>query len=142
MTPRPSLSKIAFYLFTKYLVFYTVLGFMGSRFKTLIMNNATTTYGAFLNAIGYLIEVLFATLVLIVLMIIPVYYLFKLNNLMYIILAFFVVVVYEYFTYESMDSYVHFDIDGIVNGFISVVFLPLFFGRFILSFRHKGSAQK
>lgn len=141
MAPRPSLLKIGGYLFAKYLVFFTVLGFMDSRFKSLIIDNATTKHGVFINTIGYYIEVLFATFMHILIMIIPVYFLFKLNDLIYIILAFFVVLIYEYFTYVSMDSYVHFDIDGIVNGIISIVFFPLFFGGFMLSVRNNKSAQ-
>jgi hypothetical protein len=141
MAPRPSLLKIGFYLFVKYLVFFTVLGFMDRRFKSLIIDNATTKHGVFINIIYYYIEVLFATFMHILIMIIPVYFLFKLNNLIYIVLAFFVVMIYEYFTYVSMDSYVHFDIDGIVNGIVSIVFFSLFFGRFILSVRNNKSAQ-
>ncbi len=140
MGSRPSLLKISFYLFTKYLVFFIVLGFLDSRFKTLIIENATTKYELFSNIIGYLIEVLFATVIMIIVLIIPVYFLFKINKTIYIILTFLILIVYEYFSYEYMCSYVHFDVAGIVNCIISIIFFPLFFGKFMLSFGYNKTA--
>jgi hypothetical protein len=133
MIQRPSFLKIMFYLFIKYIMFFIVLGFMNNRFKTIVIDKAINNHEMLVLTFYYFIEVLFTTILLVILLIVPLYFLFKLNNPIYCLLAFFLVIILEYFLYESGCSYIHFDIDGIINGIISIIFFPLFFGKFIIS---------
>jgi hypothetical protein len=137
MTRKPSYSKMLFYLFTKYIVFFIVLGFMDSRFKTIVLDKTINNHQVLTGTFFYAIEILFAVILLVILMILPLYLLFKLNNLIYMLLAFFLLIIFEYFLYEFGASYIHFDINGIINGIISIIFFPLFFGKFIMSLKRK-----
>jgi hypothetical protein len=114
-------------------VFFIVLAFLDNRYKTIVLDNAKNADDILHGSFEYFLEILFAMFLLILILFIPVYLLFKLNNITYILLAFFAIVIIEYFIYETGESYVHFDIDGVVNGIISVIFFPIFFGKFILS---------
>ena len=135
MVQKPSFLKVGLYLFTKYLVFFIVLAFLDKRYKTIVLGNAKNADDIVLGSFEYLLEVLFATFLLILVLSIPVYLLFKLNNITCTLLAFFALITVEYFIYEAAASYIHFDIDGVINGFISVIFFPIFFGKFIASLR-------
>lgn len=134
MDNRPDIKRIALFCVTKYFVFFIILGFLDDRFNTLVIDNSRNSSDIFSNIIGYLIEVIFGTIGFAILLIIPMFFLFKLNAKL-IFPIFLVVVFMEYFMYESMAAYIHFDKDGIVNGIVSIVFFQVFFGRAIVSMR-------
>jgi hypothetical protein len=141
MIKRPSLLKVLFYLCSKYLVFFTVLAFLDNRFKTIVLGNNKNADDIALGSFEYFIEILFSTFLFIVILFIPIYLLLKLRSITYILPAFIAIVVVEYFLYEGACSYVHFDIDGILNGILSIVFFFIFFGKFIISLRFAGEKQ-
>jgi hypothetical protein len=64
--------------------------------------------------------VLWATFLLILVLIIPLYLLLKLKKAIYLLTG---------------ASYLHFDKAGVINGIISVLLLLVFFGKFIFLFK-------
>jgi len=129
---KPSFLKIILYLFVKYLVFFTVLAFLDNRYKNIVINNSKYADDIVINSIYYIVEVLFAVLLYIVIFFLPLYLLLKIKNILFLLLAFLLLIIIEYFVYEATSSYIHMDIDGIINEIISFIFFFVFFGKFIV----------
>jgi hypothetical protein len=135
MKRRPSFLNVLLYLFTKYIVVFIILAFLNNRFKNIVIDNSKDTDDIWINSFFYLVEVLWATFLLILILIIPLYLLLRIKETAYLLISFFAWTLIEYFVYEYGTSYVHFDINGIINGSISIILLAAFFGRFIFSLK-------
>jgi hypothetical protein len=91
---RPYILKVLFYLLVKYIVFFLVLGFFGDRYKTIILDKAKDSEMIVASA-QYLLEILFASFLLMLILFVPLYLLFKLKRAFYILPAFFALVIAE-----------------------------------------------
>jgi hypothetical protein len=140
MTKRPSVLKVLSYLFIKYLTFFLILGFFGDRYKTIILNKPKDSAIVIASA-QYLLEILFASFLLMLILFVPLYLLFKLKRTFYVLPAFIALVIAEYFIYEATCSYIHFDIAGIVNAAISIVFFFIFFWKFIFPLQSNPTSE-
>ena len=133
MKPRLSFLKVLLYLVTKYIIFFIILAFLDDRFKTIVLNNSKDNDEVWINSFFYSVEVLWAIFFLTLILIIPLYFLLKVKQIAYLLLAFFAWILIEYFTYEYGASYAHLDLNGIINGVISILLFFVFFGKFIFS---------
>jgi len=127
---RPSFLRTLSFLIVKYILFFIVLGFLDDRYKDIVFNR-TKGSDVVLAGVEYFLEILFTTFLLTLVLFVPFYLLFKLKKTLYILPAFLVLVVAEYFLYEATCSYIHLDIDGIINSVLSVFFFFLFFWKFL-----------
>jgi hypothetical protein len=124
-----------FYLFTKYLVFFIILAFLDNRFKNIVLDNSKDIHDVLIGSFAYSVEVLFAMFLFIFLLFIPIYLILKLNTVIYILMSFLIIVIIEYFVYEAGASFIHLDIDGLINAILSIIFFFAFFGKFIFSLK-------
>lgn len=141
MMRRPPFLNVLLFLFVKYMIFFMVLALLDSRFKTIVLDNSHDVDGVWINSFFYLIEVLWAIFLLILILIIPLYILLKLKNTTYLLISFFAWVIIEYIIYEYGTSYVHLDKNGVIDGIISVLFLFVFFGRYIISLKSNNEGE-
>jgi|ERR1700744_728141 len=129
----PSFLKVLLYLVTKYTVFFIILAFLDDRFKTIVLNNSKDADDVWINSFFYSVEVLLAVFLFTLILIIPLHFLLKIKEIVYLLLAFFAWILIEYLIYEYGASYAHLDLNGIINGIISILLFFVFFGKFIFS---------
>ncbi|SMO49494.1 hypothetical protein SAMN06265350_102458 [Solitalea koreensis] len=121
------------FLLIKYSVFFFIVAFMGGRFKTAVMDNASTSWEFFKLTLGYILYVLVYSIFLIALFCAPLYFILKIEKGFLFLLAAIVFygiefVVYTHF-YSPSDRML-----GIYNAIVGVVLLCVFF---FTSIKHK-----
>lgn len=133
---KPGLKSLIYYCVTKYLFFFFILAFINDRFKTLVIDAAAESdHGVFYYFIGYVLYVLFGTIGPAFILLIFMGLLFEIRDVKFFIPAFFAVLVIEYFNYVklfSSDNFDNINMDGVLNGVISVLFFIGFFTGKIL----------
>jgi len=117
--------KSVCYLFTKYILFFFLLAFLGDRFRNAVINNSETYTELIKLSLGYVLFVLMHILILVLLFSIPIYYILKIKNNIYFILSIIVFFIIEYFIYTYLFSPSD-KILGIYNLLIGVVVFFLF----------------
>lgn len=138
MLKPPSILRLCFYLLSKYLVFFLLLGLLNKRYKSIVTDKSANAADVLSGTIYYGIEVLFTITILVILLIGPLILLFRIKNKGYFFLAFGLILILEYLLYESGASYIHFDLNGMLNGLISVIFFWLYFPAYIVKSKPAG----
>lgn len=134
---KPSYRNVIIYLFLKYLVFFLILALANNRFKSLVIDNATSTHGIIINAAYYLLYVFIFMSILTFIFSAPVYYAFKVKNAIYFILIIIGFLVVEYLVYTYLASQTNL-MNGVYNGIISLLILIIiFFKNISLMFSQK-----
>lgn len=122
--------NIIFYSIVRYLVFFVILAFLENRFKSIVIDNSENRKELFSNTLYYILS--FADILVLFTFVfsIPLYFLIKKTNGIYFILLYIILLVIEYvsYTYLASPSDVK---NGIYNGIIGILFLPLFFHKYI-----------
>ena len=131
---RPIFLSIVFYFFIKYLIFYVFMMFRNNNFYLLEVSSIKNGEDLFY----YLWLFLFLPVVCIVIFSVPLYFAFRVNNVLYFFLIAGLVLVGEYFVYTYFASQTDL-LNGIFNAVISVLFLLLFFFRSIRSLLNLGT---
>jgi hypothetical protein len=116
------------FLLIKYSVFFFIIAFMGDRFKSAVLDKASTPLEVFKLTLGYVFYVLVSSIFLIALLCAPLYLILKIEKgylFLLAIAAFYGVefVVYSYF-YSPSDLTL-----GVYNTIIGTVLLFIFFGK-------------
>ena len=129
MKSKVSWKRISFFIFVKYVAFFFVLALIDKRFYTLVLKTAHNNKEVVLGTIFYVTEVLFVIVLMILILFMPFFILFKLNSRI-LYPGFILILFLAYFIYEAGASYVHYDINGIINGLITVLFFFIFFRKY------------
>lgn len=122
-------SNIILFLFIKYIIFSIILAFLDGRFKSLILENSDNSQELIINLIYYIIYILIFSIVSSLLLSIPLYFTFKVKNILFLVLLTLFIVV-EYFSYTYFASQTDL-INGIYNGILSLVLFFIFFYKVI-----------
>jgi len=129
---KPKFFNIILFLFVKYIVFALVLAVMEDRFKLLVINNSDNKQELISNSFYYLLYVLVFIVAFILVFSAPIYFTFKVKRVIYFVLLMIAILIAEYILYVYLNSQKYlFDNDGIYNAIISILFLLLFFYRYI-----------
>ena len=128
---KPKFLNVLLFLVVKYIVFFVVLAFIGDRFKSLVIKNSDNTRELISNTGYYSVYILFYTLVAVIVFSLPIYFTFKVKNPIYFILLISAILAVEYLLYTNLASTTDL-MNGVYNGIISILFLPLFFYRHIV----------
>jgi hypothetical protein len=128
-------SNGVYYLLTKYIIFFSILAFIGNRFKIAVIDNAETFSELVKLTFGYILYILFDVVLLTLIFSYPVYCILKINSGIYsllLLMIFYVIEFYAYcYFYSPSDKAI-----GIYNSIIGIVFLNLFFYKhMVLKFR-------
>lgn len=131
---RPKFSQIALYLFTKYFIFYIFMMFKNNDFKIFEIDNLrqghTLTYFIFI--------MLPLPIVSMILFSIPLFFLLKLRNIIYIVVSLFIFLLADYFVYVILTSRNFIDLNGFYSGVISLLFFFLFFYKYFKTTIREG----
>jgi hypothetical protein len=125
---KPRAFSIFFYLVVKYILFFTVLAFLGGRYKSMVIGNSTNTRELVSNTLWYSIYPILYTVVGAVIFFAPMYYAFKAKSIAYFILYMSIILVAEYFLYTFLASPSD-PINGVYNSALSILLLLIFFYR-------------
>ncbi len=123
---KPTFTNILLYLFLKYIADYLFLMFKYNNFEFL---NAAISIRNGQDLFYYLWLVLFMPVISILLFSAPIYFSFKIKNIIYFTLLMSIILVAEYFVYVYFTS--RKPLYGIINEIISLFFLLLFFFKSI-----------
>ena len=126
---KPSLVNILLFWLAKYLGFYVFMMFKNSNYALLKMNGIKNKDDLFY----YLWLFLFLPVVSILIFSVPMYFSFKVKSSIYFTLIVSAILVIEYFLYTSLASQSNL-MNGVYNGIISILFLVLFFYKYIIKF--------
>ncbi len=129
---KPTFPIILLCLFVKYIVFFFIIAFVNNRFKTLVIDKSVNGQELFVNTLGYCIYALIFIFFLMLIFSMPIFFAFKVKNIIYFSILLSVILVIEYFIYTYLASQLN-PINGVCNVMISLVFLILFFYRQIIS---------
>ncbi|AZB33429.1 hypothetical protein EG351_07250 [Chryseobacterium bernardetii] len=75
-----TLTNSFLYLIIKYIIFFSVLAFIGDRFKNIVLNNAETSTEMFKLTLNYILYVLIYMIPLILVFIFPLYFTLKIKK--------------------------------------------------------------
>lgn len=124
---KPTYLNIILYIFVKYLLFYLFL---------MIRNNdyyfINPEIRDIIDLIYYLWLFLFFPILMNVIFLIPIYFSFKLRNLVYFIIIIIVILIVEYLLYTYFASQLNLW-NGVYNIIISIILFYLFFHKTIQS---------
>ena len=123
---KVKLVNIFVFLFVKYMVFFTLLAFLGDRFKLIVLNNSDNTEELISNSFYYLIYPLLITVLFTFLFSIPWYFSFRVKKVIYFVLFVITVLIVEYFIYTQIASTTDFK-NGLSNGLLTLLFFVFFF---------------
>ncbi len=126
---KPSLVNIILFWLAKYLGFYVFIMFKNNNYALLKINTIKNGGDLFY----YLWLFLFLPIISILIFLVPMYFSFKAKNPIYFTLIIAAILVIEYFLYTSLASQSNL-MNGIYNGIISILFLTLFFFKYIINF--------
>lgn len=132
---RPVFLSIVLYFFMKYLAFYMLLMFKNSDFYLLETGSIKTSGDLFY----YLWLFLFLPVVCTAIFSVPLYFSFRVHNVIYFFLIVSLILVAEYFVYTYFASQADL-VNGLYNALISILFLLLFFFRSIRSLLSLGTS--
>ncbi len=127
---KTNLINIFLYLIIKYIFFFFLLAFIGDRFKNIVLDNAGTSSEVSKLTLNYILFASIYTIPLILVLILPLYFIFKINKGIYFLLSVILFFTMEYFTYTYLYSPSDKTL-GIYNIIISVVLLWVFFYKSI-----------
>lgn len=120
---KPTFLKVLLFLFVKYMVFYVFLMVKNNDYRLLEVDNLkgghTLSY--------FLLIMLPYPLINMLLFSAPIYFSFKVKNIIPFVLIIASFVVAEYFVYVFFTSEKNVDMNGVYNGIISLLFFFLFF---------------
>ena len=114
-------------------MFFTLLAFIGDRFKSIVIKNSDNFSEIISNSFYYMIYPLIATIGYALLFSIPFYFAFRVKKAIYFIFTVLSILTAEYFIYSYVDSPSDFR-NGIYNGVLTLLFLTLFFYKKIILF--------
>jgi hypothetical protein len=127
---RPTILSLFTCYFLKYLVFFTILGFLDNRFKTLVLYN-TNGQSISSNFLFYILYVFFFIFLMMCCCLMPLYFTFKkIKNILLFLFLISCILVLECIIYTFFASQPSFTY-GIINAVISILFLSLFFLKHI-----------
>jgi hypothetical protein len=123
---KPTILNILLFWFVKYIAFYVLLMFKNSNYTLLKVNEIKTGGDLFY----YLWLFLFLPVVCMLVFSAPMYFSFKVKSLVYFALIIAAILIVEYLFYTWSASQANL-MNGVYNGIISILFLLLFFFRYI-----------
>lgn len=129
---RPTVPNIILFWFVKYIAFYIIMMFKTDNFAFIKVSEIKNGEDLFY----YLWIFLFLPVVASLLLTTPLYFSFKVKNIMYFILIVGIILFVEYFGYTYSSSTLDFT-NGIYNGILSVLFLLFLFFRHISTLYHQ-----
>lgn len=119
------------YLVVKYIAFFFVLAFIGNRFKNAVIDNAETSTELMKLSLGYVLYILFYMFFLVMLFSVPLYFILKIRNKVYLALSMIAFFFAEYFIYTYWFSPSDNTI-GVYNLAIGIVVFVLFYYKSII----------
>jgi hypothetical protein len=127
----PTFLNVTLSLLSKYAVFFFILAFKDNRFKGMVIDVSESGRDLAANSFYYVVYVLIHMVIFSLPLSVFMYFSFKMRNFIVFILLIILLITLEYFYYVYLTSQKHIDTDGIWNGVLSVIFLMLFFYRYI-----------
>ena len=125
---KPAIRNILIFWFVKYLAFYVLLMFKNNNYTLIGFGELETGADWFY----YLWIFLFLPVVCMLIFSAPMYFSFKVKNLIYFVLIIVAILIVEYLFYTWSASQANL-MNGVYNGIISISFLLLFFFKHIKS---------
>lgn len=123
--------SVFIYLLLKYIVFFTVLAFVGDRFKHIVLDHAITYAEVSKLSLDYTLYVLIYTIPMILILFFPLQFILTLKSKKWFIFFILLLYIAEYFIY----TYLYASSDkslGVYNSVIGVILLWLFFYKSII----------
>ncbi|MBB2950105.1 hypothetical protein FHR29_000837 [Sphingobacterium sp. JUb56] len=123
--------SVFIYLLLKYIVFFTVLAFVGDRFKHIVLDNATTHAEIFKLSLDYTLYVIIYIIPMILIMFFPLQFILTFKSTRWFIFFILLLYIAEYFIY----TYLYASSDkslGVYNLVIGVIILWIFFYKSII----------
>ncbi len=133
---KPTLLNIILFWLVKYFVYYFLLMFKNNNFTLVKVNELNNLEDFFYYAWLFLSM----PLLCVIFFLAPTYFTFKLKKIIHLILIMLIIVVVEYFLYTWLASPSNL-INGIYNAVISVIFIIVFFYRYIYDLYHNNSLK-
>jgi len=127
---KPSFVKIFLFWLAKYVAFYVFMMFKTGNYAFIKIHEIKNGEDLFY----YLWIFLFLPVISFMIFSVPMYFSFRVKNLVYYVLIMVAILGTEYFLYTSLASQADL-MNGVYNGIISVLFLLLFFFRQIRNLR-------
>lgn len=118
---KASFRNILVYLFLKYIAFYVFM-----MFRTHIFYLVNPEIRSVVDLYYYLWMFLFLPVMCMLLFSAPIYFAFRLKNVVYFVLIIIAFLIAEYFMYTYSASQTNL-MNGVYNGVLSILFLLLFF---------------
>jgi len=127
---KPKYLNVLLCFFIKYVVFFICLAFLNDRFKTIVIANSANTPELLRNTMYYSVTVVFAILFFLPIFPTIIYFSFKVKNRILFPLLIITIILSEYYYYTYLASTSDY-LNGIYNGFITILFVALFFYKAI-----------
>jgi hypothetical protein len=126
---KPTYLNITLCFLIKYIVFFSILAFFNSRFKSLVINNAQNTEGFTSNIFYYILYILIFSVISSLIFSIPLFFIFKVKGVYFLLLiGLFLIAEYFLYTYSASPSDL---MNGVYNLGLSLLFLFVFFYKYI-----------
>jgi hypothetical protein len=125
---RVTFKSILLYILLKYILFYIFLMFKNDNFSLIEFDNLKGGH----TLMYFLLIMLPLPIISMILFSAPLYFAFKVKNVIYFILIVSAILVAEYFIYTYLASQAD-SMNGVYNGIISLLLLLLFFFKPIFS---------
>ncbi len=101
---KPSFFKVFLCLLLKYIVFFSILSFVGDRFKSIVLKNSQNGNEILLNSAYYLLYVVNFTMILALSLAYPLYLIFKITRKSIFVLGVASILIAEYLLYTFLAS--------------------------------------
>lgn len=123
--------SVFIYLLLKYIFFFTVLAFVGDRFKHIVLDHATRHAEIFKLSLDYTLYVLIYTIPMILILFFPLQFILTLKSKKWFIFFILLLYIAEYFIYTYLYASSNKSL-GVYNSVIGVILLWLFFYKSII----------
>lgn len=125
---KPKFLIVFVFSIIKYLAFFIILSLIGDRFSSLVIKNSDTTKELLMNTGSYLLYILFFSIIFGAIFSIPLYFIFKIKNPIYLSSLILFLLIVEYFIYTTQASPSEWS-NGLYNALVSALFIWMFFFR-------------
>lgn len=122
-------NKILFFYLFKYIFLYIFILIKTNDYSLIHVNNIKDLGDLFY----YLLLLLFLPVTNFLIFAVPIYYIFKIKNIVYFTILFLILFLLEYFIYVFFTSQHHIDINGLFNALFGLIIFGVIFFKKIKS---------
>jgi len=127
---KPKFFNIIFYFIIKYIIFFTILAFIGNRFKLIVIDSSDNKSDLFYNLLYYSLYPTIIVGVFTLVFSVPLFLLMKMSGGLYFLLMYLLLLTVEYLLYTYLASPSDL-MNGFYNMMIGVLLLLVFFYKYL-----------